>query len=601
MVTGSNGTYSFTNLGPGSYTVQEVVPAGWTQTGGIGGYTIVAHSGQNSTGDNFDDFQNVISISGTKYNDVNGTGVYCSGDSGLSGVTIDLFKNGGTQPVGTTVTGSNGSYSFTNLAAGTYTVKEVVPSGWVQTGTSSYTVTPCSGQSVSGLNFFDFQLICISGTKYNDITGNGFSSDDNPLGGVTIDLFKETNCTSGLQTGCPNGDTLVATTVTASNGTYSFCNLGPGTYYVQEVVPGGYIQTGGGPNGSAGCTYYTVNAQSGQMAGGENFDDFMIPTCQPQCVSFTVSGGGCQTQTVPDLRGNTQQGQMVTVTFTVTPGMNDTLSLVSYIAPASSFNSSTAYQQQIFDVASGTFGPGTHTLTVLLPNCNYQVDFICGQAINVLGPQTNPLTGNPYGPDSSNIYYSAQGRLLSADNEGSNSYSPQAVSKGDFGAASFWSTSTGQTLIKALNGSASATNLAQWLVTTMPNLYGSGTGNHALVTSGGAYYTNTQVAQSIASGYFTGNDLTTLSVALSAYVTSVDLAGSQAATKAAQDGFHTSADGSGFDSYSVGTNGAAFGVTNGTSLSVIQLLVYLNGLTTPGLSVSGGANAVFAALILAAS
>ncbi|HWG42145.1 MAG TPA: SdrD B-like domain-containing protein, partial [Gemmataceae bacterium] len=102
-----------------------------------------------------------------------------------------------------------------------------------------------------------FQNITISGIKYNDLTGDGFSCDDTRLGGVTINLYQVTN---GV-------NTLIATTMTAVDGTYSFSNLGPGTYYVQEVVPPGATQTGG-------CGGYTVIAQSGGNVTGENFDDF---------------------------------------------------------------------------------------------------------------------------------------------------------------------------------------------------------------------------------------------------------------------------------------------------------------------------------------
>jgi len=69
------------------------------------------------------------------------------------------------------------------------------------------------------------------------------------------------NSTAGLQVG--GGDTLVATTATLANGTFTFGNLGPGTYYVREAVPTGFIQTGGGPNGVAGDTYYTVVRRAG--------------------------------------------------------------------------------------------------------------------------------------------------------------------------------------------------------------------------------------------------------------------------------------------------------------------------------------------------
>ncbi|HEV3339673.1 MAG TPA: SpaA isopeptide-forming pilin-related protein, partial [Pirellulales bacterium] len=430
--------------------------------------------------------------------------------------------------------------------------------------------------------------ITISGTKYNDLTGNGFSADDTGLGGVTINLYLETNGSAGLQTGS-GGDQLVATTTTASDGTFTFSNnLAPGTYYVQESVPTGYIQTGGGPNGSAGSTYYTVVATSGNSYSGESFDDFQVPTCTPTCVSYVINNNNCKT-TVSDLHGATQQGDTVTVTFTVPAGMNDQLSLVSYIAPASSFNSATAYQQQIFDVATGIFTPGTHSLTVLIPNCYYQIDFVCGQAINVLG---NPSAG----PDASDIFYTPQGRLLSSDGGGTQAFSTKPVAGGDFGASVLWTTSNGQNLLNKLNGSSSATSLALWLATTFPNLYGAGAGSHSLVNSGGSYFTDSQVVSAYSK--FAGGDQQVLSAALSVYTTSVDLAGSASATSYAKSpvGLNTSLAGSGMDTYNVGVNGAAFGVANNTVATVMQLLVDVNANTSPGASVSSGANAVFSGI-----
>ena len=371
----------------------------------------------------------------------------------------------------------------------------------------------------------------ISGHKYLDLTGNGFSTDDTGLGGVTISLYTAV------------GGNAVATTTTASDGSYSFNNLAAGTYYVQENVPSGYIQTGGGPNGSAGSTYYTIQVQAGQIYSGNNFDDFQIPTCTPTCVSYTIDNNNCLT-TVSDLRGNTQQGDTVTVTFS-TGSMADQLSLVSYIAPGSSFNSATAYQQQIFDVASGTFAAhGTYSLTVLIPNCYYQIDFVCGQAINVLGPQN-------VGPDGSNIYYSAEDRLISADNGGTKAFSTKSVASGDFATAGFWSTTTGQNLIKNLNGGSTKTSLAQWLATTFPNLYGSGAGSHSLVNSNGTYFTNSQVASAYSN--FTGADQQVLSAALSVYATSINLAGVN--VHSTDSHFITSLAGSGMDTYNVGANG----------------------------------------------
>jgi hypothetical protein len=54
------------------------------------------------------------------------------------------------------------------------------------------------------------------------------------------------------------------------------------------------------------------------------------------------------------------------------------------------------------------------------------------------------------------------------------------------------------------------------------------------------------------------------------------------------------------DTENVGTNGSAFGVSNGTNLTVIQLLTYVNAQTSPGSSVSSGAGTVFTAVIAAA-
>ena len=416
--------------------------------------------------------------------------------------------------------------------------------------------------------------VTISGYKYLDLTGNGFSCDDTGLGGVTIELFKGAT---------PNG-TAYETTTTAANGSYSFTGLAAGTYSVEEVVPSGYIQTGGGPNGTAGNTYYTITASSNGDYTGNNFDDYKIPTCQPTCVSYCVSGN-CKPTTVSDLRGNTQQGDMVTVTFTVAAGMSDQLTLVSYIAPGSSFDSSTAYEQQIYDEATGTFGPGTHTLSVLLPNCYYQVDFVCGAAINELG---NPNAG----PDSANIFYSAQDRLISADNGGTQVCTQkQSCSNGDYSSTSFWCGSYGQTLINCLNGNSQSTNLAYWLATTFPNLYGAGAGSHCLINSNGTYFTNAQVAQAFAN-CFSGADQQVLATALSMYATSSDLAGSSAASVAQRYGLNTSSCGSGGDTCNVGSSGAAFGLANNSVETIFSLLEDLNCAAVNGVMCGGNQNLI---------
>ena len=113
---------------------------------------------------------------------------------------------------------------------------------------------------------------------------------------------------------------------------------------------------------------------------------------------------GCKQ--VTDLRGNTNQGDLVQAFFTVAAGGQATVSLVSYTAPDPTYIAAHASQQQIFDLATGTYGPGTYSVTVQLPNSYYQVDFR-------LRPGDRPP-----GAGRKQHLLSAQGRLISADNDG---------------------------------------------------------------------------------------------------------------------------------------------------------------------------------------
>jgi len=86
----------------------------------------------------------VGSISGVKFNDLNGNGLRDAGESGIDGVTIYLDLNNDGQLDGTDVfqiTASGGLYSFSvtpdanksTTANDPYIVREVVPDGWMQT------------------------------------------------------------------------------------------------------------------------------------------------------------------------------------------------------------------------------------------------------------------------------------------------------------------------------------------------------------------------------------------------------------------------------------------------------------------------------------
>jgi len=100
------------------------------------------------------------------------------------------------------------------------------------------------------------------------------------------------------------------------------------------------------------------------------------------------------------------------VSFTVAAGCsNIKLSLVSYKAPGPAFDEKTADQQTVHDSKTVLLGAGNHTLTVAVPNCYYQVDFVYGDVIAKLGPA-----------GSSNFY--SAGRLTKARNGGTGSCTP---------------------------------------------------------------------------------------------------------------------------------------------------------------------------------
>src|SRR5207249_10122756 len=89
-------------------------------------------------------------ISSTVDNDANGNGSFDSGiDTGISGVIV---SRSGTSS-GSTMTVANGSYSFTGLTAGTYSV-DYTAIGYANTGTKPIIgITLTDTGAIAGNNF----------------------------------------------------------------------------------------------------------------------------------------------------------------------------------------------------------------------------------------------------------------------------------------------------------------------------------------------------------------------------------------------------------------------------------------------------------------
>lgn len=238
-VTNGNGIYTFSNLGPGTYHVREVQQPGWVQTTPDIDLDVTT-SGQLLDGGKIGNFR-LARIHGVKFEDTNANGVLDLGEHGLEDWNIYLdANNNGTLDSGETQTFTNaiGAYSFDNLEADTYYVREVQQNGWTATSPNPVAVTVVPNLSAQSYiaNFGNFRNGSIdNGIKFHDINRNGVQDQNEPgLQGWTI--FLDTDGDNALDLG-------EMSTVTDVNGHYSFSNLGPGTYYVREVQQQNWVQT----------------------------------------------------------------------------------------------------------------------------------------------------------------------------------------------------------------------------------------------------------------------------------------------------------------------------------------------------------------------
>ncbi|MEG3909054.1 DUF4347 domain-containing protein, partial [Microcoleus sp. w2-18aC6] len=182
-------------------------------------------------------------ITGIKFNDFDGNGTQAAGELGVAGVTVFLDTNGdGILGAGETsaTTGANGSFTFPNLPAGTYNVREVVPPGSQTTTANPVSVILTAGQTTPATVNFGNQAIpvplsTITGIKFNDIDGNGTQAAGE-LGVAGVTVFLDTNGDGILGVG-------ETSATTDANGGFTFGNLPAGTYNVREVVPVGSRQT----------------------------------------------------------------------------------------------------------------------------------------------------------------------------------------------------------------------------------------------------------------------------------------------------------------------------------------------------------------------
>jgi hypothetical protein len=242
----------------------------------------------------------------------------------------------------------------------------------------------------------------ISGAVMQDLSGNGLSADDKPLSGVVVKLYADKNGNGKVDS--TDGAALQSKTSAATTGAFSFTGLGAGKYVLQETPGANQVRTV-----PALSNEIAVNATNKNGTYGNNVFANYVKSFDKTAlsgISYTFTSNGVA-KTVTTLTGNVKEGDVVTVNFTVKAGKTVELSLVTYKADAPFSSAQNLQYQKIADLATGTFGAGKHCMTVTVPTCYFQVDFVGGKAIN------------PFGPAGSNILYGAQDRLISYANGGS--------------------------------------------------------------------------------------------------------------------------------------------------------------------------------------
>jgi len=145
-VTDPDGKYLFSNLTPGAYRVEIVIPGGFVASPRDQGSDEARDSdidgggsmAQTTLDSNEQDLRwdagltRPASIGDLVWADLDGDGVQDPGEEGIAGVTVRLFNGAGVE-VRSTVTDANGEYGFSNLRPGVYHIEIDIPEGLVAT------------------------------------------------------------------------------------------------------------------------------------------------------------------------------------------------------------------------------------------------------------------------------------------------------------------------------------------------------------------------------------------------------------------------------------------------------------------------------------
>ena len=296
-MTAADGSYLFTNLPPGTYTVTEPaqpvdffdgmdsvngVTQGSRGTDALAGISLAL--GGSAVANNFAEVP-AVELQGYVYIDANNNGLRDRGEAGLTGAELTLTGNGADVfgdaiPPRTVFTDADGFYRFSGIPPALYVVTETQPNGFLdgaeQNGTpAAGNVTNDQFQNIDltdtriagDFNFGELSPSgSISGAVYVDANNNGMRDPDElGLGGVVVRLVNESDLTT------------VYTVTTDMDGNYRFAKLFPGSYRLIQRHPTNFLdgQETPGPNGAivAPERFHRIVVGVNQTASGYLFGE----------------------------------------------------------------------------------------------------------------------------------------------------------------------------------------------------------------------------------------------------------------------------------------------------------------------------------------
>jgi len=221
----SDGTYTFPDLVTGSYKVGFVPGGNYLPQFYSGKATLAAANPVSvTTGSTTSGINAALAAGGQ----ISGTVTDASTSAGVPNVEVDVYDSGG-NPVASGQTASDGTYTISALPTGSYKIG-FVPFGsnhlpqfynGKATLAAANPVSVTTGSTTSGINAALAAGGQISGTVTDASTSAGVPN-------VEVDAYD-------------SGGSLVASTLTASDGTYTLSDLATGSYKVGFVPGGNYV------------------------------------------------------------------------------------------------------------------------------------------------------------------------------------------------------------------------------------------------------------------------------------------------------------------------------------------------------------------------